>query len=85
MNAQAKINEIEAASPNMFIAGARPAILWCGALIIFYVYIGAPIAKSFGAHLPDLALNDLWPIITGLLGLGTMRTVEKINGAAGNH
>jgi hypothetical protein len=83
---QLDINKVEAASPNMFIAGARPAIMWTGALVILYVYIVAPILKAAGVTgLPDLALNDLWPIITGLLGLGTMRSVEKIRGAAGNH
>lgn len=82
---QLEINKVEAASPNMFIAGARPAILWIGALVILYTYIIAPLLKSFGVALPDLSLNDLWPVITGLLGLGTMRTVEKLKGSAGNH
>jgi hypothetical protein len=85
LQGQLEINKVEAASPNMFIAGARPAILWVGALVILYTYVIVPVVKALGLPLPDLAVSDLWPIITGLLGLGAMRTVEKVQGAAGNH
>jgi len=85
MNAQAKVNEIEAASPNLFIAGARPAILWIGALVILYSYVLAPVLATFGAPVPDIQLGDLWPVITGILGLGTMRTYEKAQGVVSKH
>jgi len=84
-NAQNEVNKIEAGSANMFIAGARPAILWIGALVIFYSYVLSPILIAFGAKIPDMNLGDLWPVITGILGLGTMRSYEKVNKAAGNH
>jgi hypothetical protein len=82
---QLEVNKVEAASPKMFIAGARPAILWIGALVILYNYVLSPLLRAAGVALPELALSDLWPVITGILGLGTMRTVEKLQGAAGNH
>ena len=85
MNAQAKVNEIEAASPNLFIAGARPAILWIGALVILYSYVIAPVLTTCGVPSPDIQLGDLWPVITGILGLGTMRTYEKAQGVVSKH
>ena len=85
IQAQSEVNKIEAASPNLFIAGARPAILWIGALVILYSYIIAPILKTFGAPVPDIQLGDLWPVITGILGLGTMRTYEKAQGVVDRH
>ena len=85
MIAQAEILKAEAASPNLFIAGARPAILWIGALVILYSYIIAPVLSTFGVPVPDIQLGDLWPVITGILGLGTMRTYEKAQGVVGTH
>lgn len=85
MTAQAEVNKIEAASPNLFIAGARPAILWIGALVILYSYVIAPILQTLGAPVPDIQLGDLWPVITGILGLGTMRTYEKTQGVVNKH
>ncbi len=83
--AQAKINEIEAASPKLFIAGARPAILWICALVLFYTYIAFPLLKAAGVALPEISIGELWPLMTGLLGLGGLRTYEKIRGVTGNH
>ena len=83
--AQLSVNAVEAANPKLFIAGARPAILWIGALVILYSYIIAPVLKTFGAPVPDIQLGDLWPVITGILGLGTMRSYEKAQGVVGKH
>lgn len=85
MQAQTKINEIEAASPKFFIAGARPAAIWVCVLVLFNNYILAPYLRAFGVLVPELDMGAMYPIITGLLGLGTMRSYEKIKGAAGNH
>jgi hypothetical protein len=86
LTGQLEINKVEAASTNMFIAGARPALLWVGVLVIFYVYIATPILKACGVTgLPDMNMNDLWPVITGLLGLSGMRTYEKVRNAQDNH
>jgi len=85
MKAQLEIAKAEATHTSMFVAGARPAILWIGALVILYSYIIAPVLKTFGAPVPDIQLGDLWPVITGILGLGTMRTYEKAQGVVGKH
>lgn len=85
--AQAEINKAEAISTNWFVAGWRPAIGWVGASALFYKFVARPIAMGF---FPDLTFADidaasLWPIITGMLGLGLGRTVEKANGIQDRH
>jgi hypothetical protein len=85
LKAQMEVNAAEAASTSLFIAGARPAIMWIGALVILYSYIIDPILQTCGVTTPDIEMGDLWPVITGLLGLGTMRTYEKTKGVVGKH
>lgn len=85
--AQARVNEAEARSTNWFVAGWRPAIGWVGAVALFYKFVARPIVVGF---FPDLGFADidaaaLWPIITGMLGLGFGRTVEKANGIQDRH
>jgi hypothetical protein len=82
---QLKINEAEAANPNWFVAGARPAAMWVGVLSLFYSGIGISLmswlAAAFG--LPPLPVIDTTTannILIGLLGLGGMRTAEKLKG-----
>jgi hypothetical protein len=89
--AQAKINEIEAGSSNFFVAGARPMIMWICAAGLFYGTIGKPfiefIARVFGYQgvFPEIDSVTLQTTMFGMLGLGVMRTAEKIKGAQGNH
>lgn len=92
LTAQAEINKIEAASPSLFIAGARPFILWtCGiALFINYIlrpiiiYISVAVGKT-GTMIPEVDIDSLYPLMIALLGLGTMRTAEKFKGVQGKH
>jgi hypothetical protein len=89
--AQTKINEIEAGSSNFFVAGARPMIMWICAAGLFYGTIGKPfiefIARVFGYQgvFPEIDSVTLQTTMFGMLGLGVMRTAEKIKGAQGNH
>ncbi len=53
--------------------------------MILYSYVIAPVLTTFGVPSPDIQLGDLWPVITGILGLGTMRTYEKAQGVVGKH
>ncbi len=90
---QIAANAAEAANPSIFVAGWRPFVGWvCGAAL-GYTYVIQPFLQ-FGlvafhvrfdvATLPKLSLGDLMPILLGLLGLGYMRTQEKIAGATGS-
>lgn len=86
--AQIATNSAEAATGNMFIAGWRPFIGWtCGAAFA-YKFVLAPMAVfALGVlgkvyQLPPIDLTDMMPILIGMLGLGALRTVEKVKGVA---
>lgn len=86
---QVEINKIEAASTNMFIAGWRPAVGWVCVLGLA-ITVFSPIltwgALLCGVHaaVPAIAGDGLWTLLIGMLGLGGMRTVEKLQKAEGN-
>lgn len=90
--AQSETNTEEAKSPNLFIAGWRPAIGWtCGAAFA-YAYVLQPLITflfaAFGhpiKDLPVLNLSDMMPVLLGMLGLGGLRSWEKSQGVTGNH
>lgn len=82
--AQAKINEIEAASTDKFKSWPRPLALWISVLGLawnvapvivgqFFVWFGypAPVIVPVPEYIADT-------LLFGLLGLGSLRTVEKI-------
>lgn len=87
--AQTDINKIEAANPNLFVSGARPFIMWicAGGLAIQFV-IFPLIAYGFQLTTgkivagPALDMGTLMTLLFAMLGLGAMRTTEKIQGVA---
>lgn len=81
---QIDVNKAEASSESVFVAGWRPAIGWtCGAALAFK-FIGGPSAVVLMAMLghpitlPEFDFSEMSTILLGMLGLGTLRTVEKI-------
>jgi len=85
MNAQMEINKIEASSASLFVAGWRPAFGWLGVSIVAMIYIVNPILSYFGIKIVQVDMADLWPVITGILGLGGMRSYEKGRKVEGRH
>lgn len=88
--AQAKINEVEAANTNIFIAGWRPAVGWvcvAGLAISIFSPLAGWIATLLGHAIlvPPIPMDTLMTLLIGMLGLGGMRTVEKLNNAQNNH
>jgi len=77
LKAQIAVNQIEAASPNLFVSGWRPALGWIGVLAFAIQFLASPILGAFGVILPKMDTGELWPMLAGILGLGTLRTVEK--------
>ena len=69
-----------------FVAGWRPAVGWACALTFAWSYVISPllvfVLAIFGKHvaLPALDLSAMMPVLLGMLGLGGMRTAEKIKG-----
>ena len=86
--AQIAVNHEEAKSSSVFVAGWRPAIGWVCGLACSWNWIGLPIAKFIlllNGHEVQLApadLSEMMPVLMGMLGLGSLRTLEKINGVA---
>lgn len=85
---QLDTNKAEAASPSSFTSGWRPAIGWVCALALACQYIARPMLMWYGAvaghswpTLPGID-DNLWQLMLGMLGLGGLRTIEKVRGAA---
>lgn len=84
--AQSEINKVEAASTNWFVAGSRPFIMWICGLALFSDFLLRPYVGAFShAAIPALDMNELMPLLFGMLGLGAYRTVEKVRGVADKH
>lgn len=85
-SAQSEINKVEAASTNWFVAGSRPFIMWICGLALFSDFLLRPYVGAFShAAIPALDMNELMPLLFGMLGLGAYRTVEKVRGVADKH
>lgn len=85
--AQAEINKIEAASPNWFVAGWRPAVGWVCVAALLQHFILLPWVKVLWPEtiLPALDMEALMTILLGMLGLGFQRSWEKIRGVSNLH
>lgn len=82
--AQIKVNEEEAKSESLFVAGGRPFCIWVGGVSFAYVGIVEPLIRfaakvGFGyeGEFPEIDTNLTLTILGGLLGLSGMRTYEK--------
>ena len=88
MTGQLEINKVEAANANIFVSGWRPAIGWVCALALLYQYLIRPLAMAvfaaIGHPLPVMPGLDenLWQLMMAMLGMGGLRTFEKVQGVA---
>jgi hypothetical protein len=83
--AQLEVNKAEAASGSLFKGGWRPAIGWICGIALLWSFILQPFLVFFllvfGVDLPPLpevGTADLMPILLGMLGLGGLRSYEKV-------
>lgn len=93
--AQIGVNNTEAQHASVFVAGWRPAIGWIGAAAMAYQFLLYPmltwvwtLAQANG-YLPAgtqpppvLDADQLWVILSGILGIAGMRSFEKSRGVA---
>ncbi len=78
---QADINKTEAAHRSIFIAGWRPFIGWvCGLGLANTFLINPWLQWLLSRSGPELPQDIMLELILALLGLGALRTVEKMNG-----
>lgn len=84
MLGQIEINKVEAQHPSVFVAGARPAVMWIGAFGLAYAAVIEPIARfaarvvfDYVGEFPALDTTITMQVLFGILGLGAYRTYEK--------
>lgn len=91
MQAQTSINQVEAASSNLFVSGWRPACGWIGAIGMGYQWLIVPLATFAYTTITGHALPvqpptmdpNLIMLVGGLLGIHIgARTYEKVKGLA---
>lgn len=86
--AQIGVNAIDAASPSLFRGGWRPAAGWVCVGGLAYQLVARPLLSWVAVNLwgwsapPSLEMEALLTILGGLLGLGTMRSRERLAGKA---
>ena len=89
--AQAQTNLEQAKHSSVFIAGARPAIMWICAFGLGWQFVFQPVAAWILAvsgselMLPLFETEGLMPLTLSLLGLGFMRSFEKFKGIQRNN
>ena len=82
--AQLEVNKVEAGHESLFVSGWRPFIGWVCGVAFAYKFILAPliafILAIFGhdVKLPEIAFDEMLTVLLGMLGLGAMRSFEKV-------
>ena len=86
--AQVEVNKVEAAHSSVFVAGWRPSIGWVCAAGLAWAFVLAPIASwalvvlGIRAELPAIHTDYLLELVLAMLGIGGLRTFEKLRGVA---
>jgi hypothetical protein len=85
---QLAINQVEAASDDKFARRARPFIMWVCGVAFAYHFIIQPLlvfamaAFGYTIPLPAFDMDALNTVLMGLLGLGGMRSFDKLKGTS---
>jgi hypothetical protein len=82
---QMQINLVEASSTSVWSSGWRPGAGWAGVAGMAYTALLQPLLSWAAAvkgwpQPPDIGSDELWAVMFGLLGLGTMRSFDKARG-----
>lgn len=84
---QIKVNAMEAQNPSMWVAGWRPGAGWCCVSGLAYTLLLQPLL-SWGSTIwefpvpPSIDTEYLIYLLGAMLGIGGLRTVEKVKGVA---
>ena len=76
--AQLAINK-EEAKGNWFQSSWRPLIGWICGLSLAINYMISPICAGIGINIPQADMSVMMPLLLGMLGIGTLRSVDKFN------
>lgn len=86
--AQTDVNAVEAQHANIWVSGWRPALGWTCALAFLLIYVVGPLvtwASTLAGNpvpLPSFNVEALMSLTLGMIGLGGLRTFEKVKGVA---
>jgi len=80
---QIEVNQMEAANPNIFVSGWRPAVGWFCMIMWALYYIIALVVNPivvYNGHVPITLpdISEMQNLLYALLGFGALRTVEKL-------
>lgn len=81
---QLEVNKAEAENPNLFVSGWRPFVGWICGIAFAWQFVGLPVALFIGTSVghpinpPIFDISSMLTVLMGMLGLGGMRTYEKI-------
>lgn len=78
---QLDVNKVEAAHKSLYVAGWRPFIGWCCGLGLLYSVLLSPLLDIW-FEMPVIDSSILMPTMTGMLGLGALRSYEKVKGVS---
>ena len=88
ISGQMEINKVEAGSSSVFVAGWRPFAGWVCGLGLAYVSILEPILRltatlvGYTGEFPSIDTTLTMQVLLGMLGMGGLRTLDKIKGVA---
>jgi|TARA_R110002096_G_scaffold425853_1_gene634898 hypothetical protein len=86
--AQIEVNKIEAGQTNIFVSGWRPFVGWTCGIALCYHFVLQPflmfvfLAIGKPMELPVFQMETLTTVLMGMLGLGGLRTYEKVKKSA---
>lgn len=86
--AQTEVNKAEAAHASIFVSGWRPFIGWVCGWACAWNWIGLPVVKTmtvimgYNLVLAPADLEQMMPVLLGMLGMGGLRTFEKVKKVA---
>ena len=86
--AQLEVNKVEAGHTSLFVAGWRPFVGWTCGIALCYHFVLQPFlvfllySSGYQMDLPVFDMTTLTTILMGLLGLGGLRSYEKVKKSA---
>lgn len=82
LQGQLEVNKEEAKSPSLWVAGWRPGAGWVCVAALAYNFLVFPIVSGLGLPIKSIETGELMYLLGALLGVGSLRTVEKIKKVA---
>lgn len=85
---QVKLNQVEAQHASIFVAGWRPFIGWVGGVSLLWTFLLHPFmvwtatVSGYEGTFPLLDTEELMALVMAMLGIGAMRSFDKMNGVA---